>query len=232
MTVRTGRGERSRALLVAIALVAPILLTGCATPRTHFNWGTGKAASQRPPAKPVNHVAQQPRPYCSCDNVPTPTPRPTPAWYHPTTTPAHNPVEETEAAPAGSANFAWPMRGQIISNYGSTAGGSRNDGINIAASYGEPIRAAADGTVSYTGNDLKSYGNLTLIKHSGNYVTAYAHAERFVVGRGDHVARGQVIGYAGQTGDVGTPQLHFEIRRGVTPVNPRPLLGPLQVASR
>ena len=234
MTVRTGRGDSSRALLVALAFAAPILLSGCATPRTHFAWDTGRTASHRSPAKPVSHVAQQPqpRPRCACDNAPVPTPRPTPAWYHPAATPAHNDSAAVDPAPAGSTNFSWPMQGRILSNYGSTAGGSRNDGINIAATDGEPIRAAADGTVSYTGNDLKSYGNLTLIKHAGDYVTAYAHAERFVVNRGDHVARGQVIGYAGRSGDVSSTQLHFEIRRGVTPVNPRPLLGPLQVASR
>jgi murein DD-endopeptidase MepM/ murein hydrolase activator NlpD len=124
------------------------------------------------------------------------------------------------------------MRGRVLSDYGSTVGGERNDGINIAASYGEPIHAAADGTVSYSGNDLKSYGNLVLIRHGDNYVTAYAHSERILVSRGEHVAKGQVIGYAGSTGDVSQPQLHFEIRRGVTPVNPRPLLGPLQIASR
>ena len=136
--------------------------------------------------------------------------------------------------PPATANvrFSWPMNGRIISNFGTTIGGERNDGINIAASYGEPVHAAADGTVTYAGNDLKSYGNLVLIRHSDSYVTAYAHSERILVGRGDHVAKGQIIAYAGSTGDVNAPQLHFEIRRGVQPVNPRPLLGPLQVASR
>jgi murein DD-endopeptidase MepM/ murein hydrolase activator NlpD len=124
------------------------------------------------------------------------------------------------------------MKGRVLSNFGSMSGGERNDGINIAASYGEPIRAAADGTVSYSGNDLKSYGNLVLIRHGDNYVTAYAHSERILVSRGEHVAKGQVIGYAGSTGDVSQPQLHFEIRRGVQPIDPRPLLGPLQIAFR
>jgi murein DD-endopeptidase MepM/ murein hydrolase activator NlpD len=71
---------------------------------------------------------------------------------------------------------------------------------------------------------LKDYGNLVLVKHSGGYTTAYAHAERLVVARGDFVARGQVIGYTGQTGDVSTPQVHFEIRSATTPVNPRSYL--------
>lgn len=155
-------------------------------------------------------------------------PSPRPAWYKPNS----NPAPRDEDATDYSAHFSWPLSGRIISDYGSASSGERNDGINIAAYSGEPIRAAADGTVTYAGDDLKSYGNLALIRHDGNFVTAYAHAERFVVSRGDHVARGQVIGYAGKTGDVRSPQLHFEIRQGVRPVNPRPLLGSQQVASR
>jgi murein DD-endopeptidase MepM/ murein hydrolase activator NlpD len=78
--------------------------------------------------------------------------------------------------------------------------------------------------VTYAGDELKAYGNLVLLKHNGGYTTAYAHAERLVVSKGDFVARGQVIGYSGQTGDVSSPQLHFEIRTNTTPVNPRSYL--------
>ena len=114
----------------------------------------------------------------------------------------------------------------MISNFGATSNGERNDGINIAVPQGTPIRAAASGTVSYSGDELKDYGNLLLIKHDGGYVTAYAHADQLLVQRGDFVAKGQVIAYAGHTGDVTTPQLHFEIRKGTTPVNPDTLLSP------
>lgn len=120
--------------------------------------------------------------------------------------------------------FDWPLSGRVISRFGATANGGRNDGINIAARIGEPIRAAASGRVIYAGNELKGYGNLVLIRHHDGYVTAYAHAERISVTRGSHVKKGQVIGLAGATGNVRRPQLHFEIRRGVRPVNPRPLL--------
>mgnify|MGYP001546648504 FL=1 len=82
--------------------------------------------------------------------------------------------------------------------------------------------------VTYSGNELKGYGNLVLIKHDDDYVTAYAHAERTLVNRGDKVKKGDVIAYTGETGDVTEPQLHFEIRRDTKPVDPRPLL----VASR
>jgi murein DD-endopeptidase MepM/ murein hydrolase activator NlpD len=112
----------------------------------------------------------------------------------------------------------------VISEFGATSTGGKNDGINIATNSGTAIHAAASGTITYAGNELKNYGNLVLIKHEGGYTTAYAHADNLVVARGDFVARGQVIGYAGQTGDVATPQLHFEIRNGTTPVNPRSYL--------
>ena len=115
-------------------------------------------------------------------------------------------------------------RRRILSDFGTEANGERNDGINIAAAYGTPIHAAAGGTVTYAGNDLKSYGNLVLIRHDDGYVTAYAHAQNIVVARGDTVSRGQVIGYAGDTGDVTSPQLHFEIRQGSKPVDPAPYL--------
>lgn len=124
----------------------------------------------------------------------------------------------------GDGHFIWPLTGRIISTFGSVGNGERNDGINIAAKTGEPIHAAADGTVTYAGNELKGYGNLILIRHDDGYVTAYAHAQSIGVNRGDRVEKGQVIGLAGATGDVDSPQLHFEIRRGVEPVDPKPLL--------
>ncbi len=120
--------------------------------------------------------------------------------------------------------FRWPVAGRILSSFGGMTGGERNDGINIAAPRGEPIRAAASGIVTYCGNELKGYGNLVLIRHGDGYVTAYAHADSIAVGRGDYVQAGQVIGTAGSTGDVEVSQLHFEIRRGVRPVDPRSLL--------
>jgi murein DD-endopeptidase MepM/ murein hydrolase activator NlpD len=127
-------------------------------------------------------------------------------------------------AASSAAEFEWPVQGKIIGRFGKDGDGERNDGINIAADLGTPIHAAAAGIVTYAGNELKSYGNLVLIKHDNGYVTAYAHAQRITVSRGDHVDRGDVIGYTGQTGDVTSPQVHFEVRQGVKPVDPRPLL--------
>lgn len=116
--------------------------------------------------------------------------------------------------------FRWPVRGRILSGFGSHPGGVQNDGINIAIPEGTSIRAAESGVVAYVGNELKGYGNLVLIRHSQGWVTAYAHNSRIIVKRGDWVQRGQVISKAGQTGNVGEPQLHFEIRKGSKPIDP------------
>ena len=96
----------------------------------------------------------------------------------------------------------------------------QNDGINLAVPEGTPIKAADDGVVAYAGNELKGYGNLVLIRHANGFVSAYANASELLVKRGDTVKRGQVIAHAGQTGNVTSPQLHFEIRKGSTPVDP------------
>ena len=131
---------------------------------------------------------------------------------------------ERLSADAGNGQFCAPVSGHIIEGFGNIGNGQRNDGINIAAPAGAPIHAAADGTVSYAGNELKGYGNLILIKHDDGFVTAYAHANSIGVARGQRVAKGDVIGTVGQTGDVDQPQLHFELRQGMKPIDPRPLI--------
>ena len=133
-------------------------------------------------------------------------------------------VSDVPAAKPGSVTFAWPLQGRVIANFGANGEGERNDGINIAASRGAPIHASADGTVTYVGDEIKAYGNLILIRHDNGYVTAYAHADSVTVERGERVTRGQVIAHAGATGDVDRPQLHFELRAGTKPVDPKPYL--------
>jgi murein DD-endopeptidase MepM/ murein hydrolase activator NlpD len=124
--------------------------------------------------------------------------------------------EATGALPT----FRWPVRGKVITSYGAKTNGKSNDGINLAVPEGTPVKAAEDGVVAYAGNELKGYGNLVLVRHSNGYVTAYAHASEVLVKRGDPIKRGQVIAKSGQSGEVGSPQLHFEIRKGSTPVDP------------
>ncbi len=132
---------------------------------------------------------------------------------------ADTPVKASEATSA-LPTFRWPVRGKVITSYGAKTNGKSNDGINLAVPEGTPIKAAEDGVVAYSGNELKGYGNLVLVRHSNGYVTAYAHASELMVKRGDNIKRGQVIAKSGQSGEVGSPQLHFEIRKGSSPVDP------------
>jgi murein DD-endopeptidase MepM/ murein hydrolase activator NlpD len=128
-------------------------------------------------------------------------------------------VKSSEATGA-LPTFRWPVRGKVITTYGAKTNGKSNDGINLAVPEGTPVKAAEDGVVAYSGNELKGYGNLVLVRHSNGYVTAYAHASELMVKRGDTIKRGQIIAKSGQSGEVGSPQLHFEIRKGSSPVDP------------
>ena len=130
------------------------------------------------------------------------------------------PAETTSALPS----FRWPVRGKVITGYGAKTNGKANDGINLAVPEGTPVKAAEDGVVAYSGSELKGYGNLILVRHSNGYVTAYAHASELLVKRGDPIKRGQIIAKSGQSGEVGSPQLHFEIRKGSSPVDPQQFL--------
>jgi murein DD-endopeptidase MepM/ murein hydrolase activator NlpD len=202
-----------RCKVLAVAALLP-LLAACMpdTPSTVFSWDVNDSLP-KPHAAPAVARNDSARTYVyQGDAMPAPKPRPS------VTPIALGPVS------SGSVAFAWPVEGPVISPFGATSGGARNDGINIAAARGTPIHAAAGGTVTYAGDELKDYGNLLLIKHADGYVTAYAHADRLIVAKGDVVTKGQVIGYAGKTGDVSSPQLHFEIRHDTAPVDPRSLL--------
>jgi murein DD-endopeptidase MepM/ murein hydrolase activator NlpD len=123
-------------------------------------------------------------------------------------------------AATGGTDFRWPVRGRVISGFGAKPNGQTNDGVNISVPEGTEIKAAEGGVVAYAGNELKGFGNLVLIRHANEWVTAYAHASEILVKRGDVVRRGQVIARAGKTGNVSSPQLHFEVRRGASPVDP------------
>jgi murein DD-endopeptidase MepM/ murein hydrolase activator NlpD len=215
-------------VFAALALCAAPLVAGCMpdSPETHLTWD----ANTRVTKKQNRVVNDSARTYAYQDkyagNSAKPTPRPEPHYvarnvapYSPST------VTSQPLAPVGNAPaFAWPLSGRVIADFGATNNGGKNDGINIATAMDAPIHAAASGSVTYAGDELKGYGNLVLVKHAGGFTTAYAHADRLVVSRGDFVAKGQVIGYSGQTGDVTSPQLHFEIRNATTPLNPRSYL--------
>jgi len=122
--------------------------------------------------------------------------------------------------PMSGNSFRWPVKGRVISEFGAKPDGGHNDGIDVAVPQGTSVKAAENGVVAYAGSELKGYGNLVLVRHANNWVSAYAHNEEILVKRGDKVRRGQIIAKAGATGSVTQPQVHFELRKGSRPVDP------------
>lgn len=123
--------------------------------------------------------------------------------------------------PKRAANtFLAPVAGRVIGRFGPREGGLHNDGINIAAPRGAPIKAAENGIVAYAGAGFGSFGNLLLIKHADGWMSAYGHAQTLLVKRGDQVRRGQVVATVGNSGGVTRPQVHFELRQGTEARNP------------
>ena len=168
----------------------------------------------KPAAAPVQKVATVPA---------APIATPTAAAITPAAHEPEAPKTKTDVT-AAMPKFRWPVNGRVITAFGPRPTGQQNDGINVSVPENTPIKAAEDGVVAYAGNELKTYGNLVLVRHSNGYVTAYAHASEILVKRDEPVKRGQIIAKAGQTGNVTAPQLHFEIRKGSTPVDPAPFL--------
>lgn len=125
---------------------------------------------------------------------------------------------------SGNGKFMQPVDGKVLSSYGPKKGGLHNDGVNIKAPRGAPVRAAENGVVVYTGSELEGYGNLVLVRHEGRWMSAYAHLDKTLIKRGDTVRRGQSLGTVGSSGQVSSPQLHFELRRGTKAVNPQKYL--------
>lgn len=178
---------------------------------------------------------------------PTPLPAPTPRPLPPVTRPAPVPVPVTPVRPTpapvtpprvtapllpddrpptltdsdiaalGRGVFQWPVRGEVISGFGPKGGGKRNDGLDISASSGSPVRAAAAGKVVYSGGDVPGFGVTVLIQHDNGWVTVYGNLGKAEVRMQQSVTAGQQIGVVGQSGGATQPQLHFEIRYSPSP---------------
>ncbi len=174
-----------------------------------------QVASATPMAAPA--PAQQ--------TLPAAAPNTLQAATAPAATPVAAPVQiasvpAAEPAMSGSDKFRWPASGRVLVDFAS----SKGTGINIEVPEGSTVKAAENGTVIYVGSGVEGYGNLVLIRHPNGYVSAYAHLQSMNVAKGAVVGRGDSIGAAGMTGSVTKPQLHFELRKGATPVDPLPLL--------
>ena len=177
-----------------------------AVPRSRPSYAPAKTVASnsttgQPKVNPVRRVA-------SAQTV-TPTQKVAPAVDPITTASTKKPTATS------SSGFKWPVRGDVVGHFGK-----KNAGINIAVPEGTPVRAAAAGEVIYAANGLADYGQLVLVRHSNGFVTAYAHNKELMVRRGERVRQGQVVAKSGKSGAVSSPQLHFEIREGKTPVNP------------
>lgn len=184
-------------------------------------------ASQARAAQPLQRVeAPKQQPQQLAQNTP---PQPAPQNISKATEVLDDDKDTGKLGPSigGSPQFRKPVTGRVISGFGPKPNGQHNDGINIAVPEGTEVKAAESGTVAYAGNELKGYGNLVLIRHADGWMTAYAHNSSILVKRGETVRRGQTIARAGQSGGVQTPQVHFEIRKGSTPVDPSKYLSAL-----
>ncbi|HET9819431.1 MAG TPA: peptidoglycan DD-metalloendopeptidase family protein [Rhodanobacteraceae bacterium] len=135
------------------------------------------------------------------------------------------PVVTTTPTPASTATrtiagitWQWPASGEVVGGFRAGSGGD-GAGVDIAGNVGDPVRAAAGGTVVYSGNGLIGYGELVIVKHNDTYLSAYGHNSRRLVKEGQHVDAGQEIALMGASG-APRVELHFEIRKDGKPVDP------------
>ena len=132
---------------------------------------------------------------------------------------AERQMSDSEISSAAKGRFVWPVRGDIMEKFGVQGLGRRNDGVDIRAAQGTPVKAAAPGEVVYAGNQVPGFGNLVLIKHADGWVTAYAHLDQIDVQMKQQVSQGQAVGSVGNSGGAAEPELHFEVRYAPTPAD-------------
>ncbi len=213
--IRRGKTAAEKGEILRVSTLPKRKPSGSSRPLTTASIKSGSdsgvAAPRRQPAAPSGTVKQTqlPAPALTQEAKPT-APIKTPTQV----------ASVKQDVDVSSAKFRWPVRGRIISDFGAKPGGGKNEGVNLAVPEGTPVKAADSGTVIYSGNELKGYGSLVLVRHDEGWVSAYAHNSQLKVKRGDKVRRGDVIALAGKSGSVNQPQVHFELRKGNKPVDP------------
>ena len=220
---RTGRVMTHRILKATLYFLLVSFLTACGShdPATVqvFHYGLNLPASVAQRDAPVPVVTPPPLRQAVA-RTPLPEAKPLPQKEQ-----KKHPVQQASLAtrkmpPASSKGFIKPVDGRILSTFGPKKDTLHNDGINILAESGTPVRNAKSGTVIYAGDEIESFGNLVLVRHEDDFITAYAHLSDIQVTQGDKLSQGDILGHVGSTGNVKTPQLHFQIRRGTRTVNP------------
>jgi lipoprotein NlpD len=173
---------------------------------------TEPAPAEAPPPKPVESPPKPPQ------AAPVPRPVEAPPSVRPAVVPAPpKPADNAAQLNAGGVTWRWPADGKVVGTY--VAGDQTKQGLDIAGSAGDPVRAAADGEVVYSGNGLIGYGELIIVKHNANFLSAYGHNRKRMVSEGERVKAGQEIAEMGST-SASRDELHFEIRKNGKPVNP------------
>lgn len=166
-----------------------------------------------PPDNAVKKSEKKPEPQTTAEAKPPTEPIIQPA-----------PVAKVVSVPEFSG-FVWPVEGKIVREFGKVYDGIKSAGINIVAPAGTSVSSAEGGEVAYVGSGIRGMGNMILVRHDNGYISVYSHLESMLVAKGDRVEKGDMIGTVGETGQVDTAQLHFEIRDGKTPVDPNTVLG-------
>lgn len=240
-------GVSMRDIMVLNNLQQPFALKPGQTLVLPFKRGDVAAAPATPPLEPLNpapiggvqeaplaaiQTQPLPPPVMVAPAVPSPAKSPVEALNAPVAplksaaTTVAQPQLSAKPAPVATASdtpppsMIWPVQGPVLSGFGPKGQGVNNDGVNIGAPKGAPVVAAAGGTVAYAGDDMKGFGNLVLIRHEGDWVTAYAYLDRVLVAKDAVVAQGDMIGTVGKSGNISSPQLHFETRHGGKVVDP------------
>ncbi|MDR1350669.1 MAG: peptidoglycan DD-metalloendopeptidase family protein [Zoogloeaceae bacterium] len=205
---------------VATATTAPVI-AGASVEQRPLEGAPPSPIANTPTFKREPRVNKEPYSdalYASMQKSAAATPAPAatsvPAATTTATTTSSTTAAATPAPASGALVWAWPANGKVVSNYST-----ETKGIDIAGKAGDPVLAAADGKVVYTGSGLRGYGNLVIIKHSGNFLTAYAHNQKILVKEQQEVKKSQKIAEMGKT-DSTTVKLHFEVRRQGDPVEP------------
>ncbi|HYF22296.1 MAG TPA: M23 family metallopeptidase [Caulobacteraceae bacterium] len=163
------------------------------------------------PKPQVQPVAPKPQTPTPAPATSSPAPKPTPPMVSSSPAPG-----DADIVRLGRGKFVWPVTGDVLSRFGAFGQGLKNDGVNIAAPAGTPVKSTAAGEVVYAGNSVPGFGNLVLVKHADGWVSAYGHLAAMTVKMKDRVSQGQEIGQVGQTGGVDRPQVHFELRYAPT----------------